>query len=199
MLLTRPPLHPKMPFDLHVLGTPPAFILSQDQTLHHEEFSPFTRLALFRVPSLKESKCLLVVPSGLGTSTHGGRVPHVPLRVPYCLWHVLLTDQHSPPPPLQKKKTSAALLHSALVQVLSNVAIGLSNRHKKPRGHSGMLGIRPQLSGLTGHESWCPCGPTPLLLDVCDCYFAFACTPHCGGLLRAASFTIDVSRAACQP
>ena len=43
MLLTRSPLgpHPKArtSFDLHVLGTPPAFILSQDQTLrkifHH--------------------------------------------------------------------------------------------------------------------------------------------------------------------
>jgi hypothetical protein len=37
VLLTRAPLsiHPKVnfPFDLHVLGTPPAFILSQDQTL----------------------------------------------------------------------------------------------------------------------------------------------------------------------
>ena len=37
-LLTRTPLsaHPKtsFAFDLHVLGTPPAFILSQDQTLH---------------------------------------------------------------------------------------------------------------------------------------------------------------------
>ena len=38
-LLTRPPLsYPKAsfritPFDLHVLGTPPAFVLSQDQTL----------------------------------------------------------------------------------------------------------------------------------------------------------------------
>ena len=36
-LLTRSPLsdHPKKitPFDLHVLGTPPAFVLSQDQTL----------------------------------------------------------------------------------------------------------------------------------------------------------------------
>ena len=42
-LLTRPPLNlikiiPKksikeVPFDLHVLGTPPAFVLSQDQTL----------------------------------------------------------------------------------------------------------------------------------------------------------------------
>jgi hypothetical protein len=38
VFLTRPPLSalPKeyLPFDLHVLGTPPAFILSQDQTLH---------------------------------------------------------------------------------------------------------------------------------------------------------------------
>ena len=36
MLLTRPPL-PRVAeraFDLHVLGTPPAFILSQDQTRH---------------------------------------------------------------------------------------------------------------------------------------------------------------------
>ena len=35
VLLTRSPLISKRDsFDLHVLGTPPAFILSQDQTLH---------------------------------------------------------------------------------------------------------------------------------------------------------------------
>ena len=40
VLLTRPPLDiPKasffdIPFDLHVLGAPPAFVLSQDQTLN---------------------------------------------------------------------------------------------------------------------------------------------------------------------
>ena len=36
VLLTRPPLPfpKKRTFDLHVLGTPPAFILSQDQTRH---------------------------------------------------------------------------------------------------------------------------------------------------------------------
>ena len=37
MLLTRAPLGPppkrKPSFDLHVLGMPPAFVLSQDQTL----------------------------------------------------------------------------------------------------------------------------------------------------------------------
>ena len=44
MLLTRPPL-PRAPknartFDLHVLGTPPAFILSQDQTRHPWSIAP---------------------------------------------------------------------------------------------------------------------------------------------------------------
>ena len=34
MLLTRLPLGIATSFDLHALGTPPAFILSQDQTLH---------------------------------------------------------------------------------------------------------------------------------------------------------------------
>jgi hypothetical protein len=43
VLLTRPPLDwRELPlsasFDLHVLGTPPAFILSQDQTLHLKVF-----------------------------------------------------------------------------------------------------------------------------------------------------------------
>ena len=38
MLLTRTPLYSGLPlfaFDLHVLGTPPALILSQDQTLSY--------------------------------------------------------------------------------------------------------------------------------------------------------------------
>ena len=43
-LLTRPPLStsPKecTPFDLHVLGTPPAFVLSQDQTLNKWYLKP---------------------------------------------------------------------------------------------------------------------------------------------------------------
>ena len=40
-LLTRSPLSPPskarwIPFDLHVLSTPPAFILSQNRTLHEK-------------------------------------------------------------------------------------------------------------------------------------------------------------------
>ena len=48
MLLTRLPLTPKGAFDLHVLGLPPAFALSQDQTLKLDE--NFSRLiTTFRV------------------------------------------------------------------------------------------------------------------------------------------------------
>ena len=39
-LLTRPPLSIAAPFDLNVLCTPPAFILSQDQTLEQIVFNP---------------------------------------------------------------------------------------------------------------------------------------------------------------
>ena len=52
-LLTRPPLEliifqpkpsvDKSPLDLHVLSTPPAFVLSQDQTL---AFNPFISLLI---------------------------------------------------------------------------------------------------------------------------------------------------------
>ena len=43
VILTRSPLDlfpkEKAPFDLHVLSTPPAFVLSQDQTLHRKSHS----------------------------------------------------------------------------------------------------------------------------------------------------------------
>ena len=49
MLLTRSPLSYSLAgvtaFDLHVLGTPPALILSQDQTLMLNAFSVFARIA----------------------------------------------------------------------------------------------------------------------------------------------------------
>ena len=64
VLLTRPPLTvaPKSydPFDLHVLSTPPAFVLSQDQTLTNLLGS--SRLALYirtfarKFPTVRFSK-----------------------------------------------------------------------------------------------------------------------------------------------
>ncbi|CAH1653695.1 hypothetical protein CHELA1G11_13665 [Hyphomicrobiales bacterium] len=46
MLLTRLPLTPKDAFDLHVLSLPPAFALSQDQTLRLNE--NLNRLSLLK-------------------------------------------------------------------------------------------------------------------------------------------------------
>ena len=47
MLLTRSPLSPGpkawFSLDLHVLGAPPAFVLSQDQTLREDRFRPRRR------------------------------------------------------------------------------------------------------------------------------------------------------------
>ena len=60
-LLTRPPLEypPKRisPFDLHVLSTPPAFVLSQDQTLILKVSSQLRLARVLRVPpaSLKRT------------------------------------------------------------------------------------------------------------------------------------------------
>ena len=49
VLLTRPPLgsvRRPSSYDLHVLGTPPAFVLSQDQTLHRKLNSSFRTRSL---------------------------------------------------------------------------------------------------------------------------------------------------------
>ena len=45
VLLTRPPLTIAGPCDLHALATPPAFNLSQDQTLQLKSIDPRTTLS----------------------------------------------------------------------------------------------------------------------------------------------------------
>jgi hypothetical protein len=49
VLLTRLPLGIATSFDLHVLGTPPALVLSQDQTLHKKLWSLMMALNLLFV------------------------------------------------------------------------------------------------------------------------------------------------------
>ena len=68
-LRTRPPLSPipkdRIPCDLHVLGLPPAFILSQDQTLR-------CNIALLLLFRLKGLSCL-VFPQPTTTKTTASR------------------------------------------------------------------------------------------------------------------------------
>ena len=47
VLLTRSPLDIAISFDLHVLGMPPAFVLSQDQTLKFNLALNFLLTSLF--------------------------------------------------------------------------------------------------------------------------------------------------------
>jgi hypothetical protein len=79
VLLTRSPLthDPKVisPFDLHVLGTPPAFVLSQDQTLHQTP-QRVSSLSLWLPRSSSEPRALIVkVPTPLPR-----RAPPAPLQ-----------------------------------------------------------------------------------------------------------------------
>ena len=63
VLLTRAPLKTNLasyacfPFDLHVLSTPPAFVLSQNQTLHQIEFFAFS---FFEIAGPKKLSLILL-------------------------------------------------------------------------------------------------------------------------------------------
>jgi hypothetical protein len=73
------------PFDLHVLSTPPAFVLSQDQTLHKSKISPIkspTSLAkqkITELPTNKNQSTITHAPAttGVATSTHNNHQHHV--------------------------------------------------------------------------------------------------------------------------
>ena len=55
MFLTRLPLRIATAFDLHVLGLPPAFVLSQDQTLKLYENSSRLVTVIKHVPLYKDT------------------------------------------------------------------------------------------------------------------------------------------------
>ena len=70
VLRTRAPLYSPLrafPFDLHVLGTPPAFVLSQDQTLQLRAFDP-------RLPPLARRAGLVMIRNILQTQGMRDRI-----------------------------------------------------------------------------------------------------------------------------
>ena len=56
MLLTRLPLSIATPFDLHVLGVPPAYILSHDQTLKFN--NGVHKLCVLNTPLVQITICI---------------------------------------------------------------------------------------------------------------------------------------------
>src|SRR5207245_4261412 len=109
---------PKDTVDLHVLGTPPAFTLSQDQTLHHECTSSLSLFETFFLRiSLKRNQVLCSTTNGLldrQRCTYGGLVHTSRCYSFFFLWHVLSSTEK----PFVQLLEQMSLLHSALVQVL---------------------------------------------------------------------------------
>ena len=64
MLLTRSPLSPvpkdRFSLDLHVLSAPPAFVLSQDQTLREEVVAPENGDNLFTLSLCSKSASIVL-------------------------------------------------------------------------------------------------------------------------------------------
>jgi hypothetical protein len=101
VFLTRPPRdRPKAaPFDLHALGTPPALILSQDQTLHQNHCVRTRRPVLRRPGSVRVVPLLVSLPVDLG----GGHAP--PSRAQFLCIDVVVcsrcaTESNSRPDPM---------------------------------------------------------------------------------------------------
>ena len=114
-LLTRPPLfrEPKLlsPFDLNVLGTPPAFILSQDQTLE-KYLSVFRRLSSFRalLPAIYSCTTFVLFPFRNCRDS----LPFSSFKKRLLLSHLLFNFQGSVPPPLGGSLFSILLFHSSV-------------------------------------------------------------------------------------
>src|SRR6266849_1155636 len=122
-------------FDLHVLGTPPAFTLSQDQTLHHD---------LLLMPSLS----LSVGPSLLQKDPQKGikmqlvlhlrrSCSHLALLFLLFLWHVYPQKTIRPNNCLEKCLCSTLLLFRCLGPE-NHLVEGIKN----PEGRRGTSGLR---------------------------------------------------------
>jgi hypothetical protein len=129
-------------FDLHVLGTPPAFTLSQDQTLHHElpdvAFAPFSKPSPSHTmrgsTSQKEIKCFTEYRAPFrrtrfANNTHGGCSSHLAL-LPSFLWHVMFHRSHLSFFHKEKMKLCSTLLLFRCTHP-PTVVRNRSSRHKK--------------------------------------------------------------------
>ena len=80
VLLTRSPLSPepkpRFSLDLHVLSAPPAFVLSQDQTLREDWFALIRQQPAEQASSLRAcaQSCLLARPSNKQSCRTAGEV-----------------------------------------------------------------------------------------------------------------------------
>ena len=93
-LLTRSPLSTMInhntPFDLHVLSTPPAFVLSQDQTLHKMYYREPWWLNIVKEIVIAICNRLLVRRDYHRRTTFGISDSHIAEAMALCLPHIWL-------------------------------------------------------------------------------------------------------------
>ena len=115
MLLTRSPLStrasPGFSFDLHVLGAPPAFVLSQDQTLHRD-FNPTNTQVEheigelpFRVTSAPFRQLCTTAPEGVSPCGIDGDVSHDTPALAFGVTVPFSRSHHSTPARLATVKS----------------------------------------------------------------------------------------------
>ena len=132
MLLTRPPLTPKCPLDLHVLSLPPAFALSQDQTL---KLKARSRLVTTFIDGGHNSTCVSTSQCELQNVEPPKSLPAAqPIR----------TRQPARTPP------SAFLFLSSLVKERGHRHRQTRRRQRKPRSEKQVSFSRCPIRGAAG-------------------------------------------------
>ena len=125
MLLTRLPLTPKDAFDLHVLSLPPAFALSQDQTLNLE--SDLTQ-DLTELTEPHQRAGVSTSPSEL--SRPQGRCLHPPERPHFKTW-IPLSSSNGCPKAARRDNAVHASLPIQLVKEQKTLLPESSSSHGK--------------------------------------------------------------------
>ncbi len=116
MLLTRPPLGPKPSCDLHALGTPPTFILSQDQTLQNERLQVAVAARIVSCLDVSRVPDMRAPPSRFPVTEEARPVPPDGVRFRFCA--------------LSRCKCALRPLRGRQMEMLRNLATWVNRRER---------------------------------------------------------------------
>jgi hypothetical protein len=164
VLLTRSPLStrasPGFSFDLHVLGAPPAFVLSQDQTLHRD-FNPTGKLVEHeigelpvRVTSAPFRQLCTTAPEGVSPCGIDDDVSRDTPALAFGVTVPFSRSHHSTPEPLRalRPRNRPASAEPTLTSASTTPAMGGAGE-KRP-----CQSTRKMFSGRTGDTTGWPPG-----------------------------------------
>ena len=162
VLLTRSPLStrasPGFSFDLHVLGAPPAFVLSQDQTLHRD-FNPTSNPVEHeigeppvRVTSAPFRQLCTTAPEGCSPCGIDDDVSRDTPALAFGVTVPFSRSHHSTPEPLRalRPRNRSASAEPTLTSASTTPAMGGAGE-KRP-----CQSTRKMFSGRIGDTTACP-------------------------------------------